>query len=90
MEGICISEKKWGPIFAALYLMEDNNIVVSGTFQDEDEKNYPGPCYEISEIPEELLAIKEERPGRYLHSPKWRAYIASIWEIVQDNPWFRY
>lgn len=91
MAEICISEKKIGPIFAALYLTDIDTVKVNGTFHDEErDKDYPGPVYEIAELTDELLAIKKEQPQRYLRTAKWRNFIKNLWKTVEDNPWFRY
>lgn len=88
---LCISEKTWGPIYAALYVTDTNTICVKGIFHDDERhKDYPGPEYEIAGVSEELIAIKKERPHRYLRNPKWRNFVQGLWKTVQDNPWFRY
>ena len=88
---LCISEKKWGPIYAALYVTDLNTIRVRGIYHDEERnKDYTGPEYEISGLSEELIAIKKEQPQRYLRNSKWRNFVQGLWKTVQDNPWFRY
>ena len=91
MEKNCISEKNWGPIHASLYITDENTIVVGGVFHDEEnDKIYPGPEYQLSTVPDELVAIQQEQPNRYLNTLKWRKFITGLWKSVQDNPWFRY
>ena len=88
---LCISEKKWGPINAALYLTDRNTIIVKGVFFDEERnKEYPGPNYEVAQLAPELIDIKNDQPQRYLRTAKWRRFIRELWKIVEDNPWFRY
>lgn len=88
---LCVSEKKWGPIHAALYVTDENTIIVKGTFHDEDrDKIYPGPEYVVAEVSKELVGIKAEHPHRYLRACKWRSFLNDVWQMVEDNPWFRY
>ncbi len=91
MTELSISEKTWGPITAALYVTDRNTIIVHGSYHDEDiNRDYQGPTYEIAVIPQELASLKQERPHRYIHSAGWQCFIRGLWKIVQDNPWFRY
>lgn len=88
---LCLSEKKWGPIIASLYVTNENTITVNGVFHDEEKHmDYPGPNYEVGKIPQDLIAIKTDTPHMYVHTKKWQTYIRGLWKIVQDNPWFRY
>lgn len=86
-----ISQKNWGPFYASLYVTDENTIIVSGVFYDEETKtHHQGPEYKIADIKEDLAKIRQEHPHRYLYTPKWCNYIRELWEIVNDDPWFRY
>jgi len=91
MTELSISEKTWGPITAALYVTDRNQVIVSGSYHDEESKrDYPGPTYEIMFVPQELVNLKQAHPYCYIHSAKWQNFIRDLWKIVQDDPWFRY
>lgn len=85
-----LASKNWGPILANMYL-ENGCIRLIGSFlDDEKDKTYPGPDMIIAEVPEELMTIVKESPGRYHTFPQWQKYIRQLWLIVKDNPWFGY
>lgn len=91
MAELSISERKWGPIIATLYVTDQNTVIVRGLYHDEENNRfYTGPTCEIGKVPPELANIREASPYCFVHNTGWQRFIRDLWKIVQDNPWYYY